>query len=119
MSTLRRILRLFVQPTVTGAGGSGAAARPPDSSMAPTTEEAIIFDLQRVIAERSGGRLRAEQINATQNLFERGFIDSLRSAELLDHILQRYGLVVPESGLLGKDGTLEGLARLIMRSLTP
>lgn len=45
-------------------------------------------------------------------------MDSLRSAELLDHIHHRYGLEVPESGLLGKDGTLGGLARLITRSLS-
>ena len=120
MSVLRRIIGLFVQPAGARPPGPPTASPPaPKPSAAPArlTEEAIIQELRGVIIKRSGGQLRAGEIHASDHLFEGGFIDSMRSAELLEYILQRHGLELPESTLLGRDGTLRGMARLILESL--
>jgi len=71
--------------------------------------------LRRFFVERSGGSLGADAIDATQHLFDAGYVDSMNSLTLLDFIEERYGVAIPEVDLVGGLSTLGALADYVAR----
>jgi acyl carrier protein len=69
--------------------------------------------LRECIAQLSDGKLTASAIDPRAHLFDFGYVDSFKSAELLSFIQKRWGVDVPEIQLVGRLNTLDALARHI------
>jgi acyl carrier protein len=88
-------------------------ARPEPRADAGSPDPSIVADLREVVVRLSEGRLSPEAVDPGAHLFECGYIDSFKSAELLTHIQRRYGVEVPEVQLSARFNNLTALARLI------
>lgn len=75
----------------------------------------VIEDLRRKLVELSDGRFSSEQIDPTASILDYGYADSLSAVRLLDFIEERYAVSVPETELVGRAHSLEGLAAHIER----
>jgi acyl carrier protein len=78
----------------------------------------VEWSLRRFFAERSGGALTPDAIDASVHLFNAGYVDSMSSLSLLDFIDDRYGVTVPEVDLVGGLCTLAGLADYVAERST-
>ena len=92
-----------------------AAAAPASEPQgpAPTGAEAIQRELRACLAGLSDGKLTPDAIDPRSHLFDFGYLDSFRSAELLAFIERRFGVQVPEMQLVGKLCTVDALGRHI------
>jgi acyl carrier protein len=96
------------------APAASAAVEP--SGPAPTDAEAIQRELRECLARLSEGKLAADAIDPRSHLFDFGYLDSFRSAELLAFVERRFGVQVPEMQLVGKLCTVDALSRHIGES---
>jgi acyl carrier protein len=91
-----------------------------DARAATASRTEVETSLRRFFAERSGGALTPDSIDASVHLFNAGYVDSMSSLTLLDFIDERYGVTVSEVDLVGGLCTLAGLADYVAeRSTSP
>ena len=84
-------------------GGARAPQR------APASRAEIEAALRSFMAERSDGVFTPDGFDATEHLFDAGYIDSMNSLSLLAFIEERYGVEVSEVDLVGSLSTLAAL----------
>ncbi len=87
-----------------------APAAAPVTPAPPSTAEVVLDELRSTVARLSEGKLGVEAINPNGHLFDQGYLDSFKSAELLLFVEQRFGVSVPEVMLVGRLSTLAALA---------
>ena len=73
----------------------------------------VINDLRRKLIELSDGKFGSEEIDPAASILDYGYVDSLSAVRLLDFIEERYSVVVPETELVGRANSLEGLAAYV------
>ncbi len=93
-----------------------ASAPAEPSGPAPTDLEGIQADLRGCLARLSEGKLAPATIEPRSHMFDYGYLDSFRSAQLLAYIERRFGVQVPEMQLVGKLCTVEALGKHIGES---
>jgi acyl carrier protein len=93
---------------------AGSAA-PAAASGSPPLEAsaAVVESLRECLARSSDGKLEDAQIDVRGHLFDSGYLDSLRSADLIAFVESRYRVRIDERELVGRLCTLEALAREI------
>ena len=72
--------------------------------------------LQRLIqflADESMGELRAEAINPDVHIYDAGYVDSMRSSDLLVFLDKELGVSIPEAKLVGSLSTLSALCEYV------
>lgn len=82
-----------------GADASGAAA--------------VLASLRECVSRLSEGKLAVEAIDPKGHIFDCGYVDSFRSAELLNFVEKQYAVSIPEVQLVGALCTLDAIARHI------
>jgi len=65
------------------------------------------------LVESSQNQLRATEIDTGVDIFEYGYVDSLRVTKLFEFIEERWGVVVPEVEIVGRLNNLKALAEFI------
>ena len=70
------------------------------------------------MAERSDGNFSADAFDASEHLFDAGYIDSMNSLSLLALIEERYGVEVPEVDLVGSLSTLAALVDHVAKKMS-
>jgi len=85
----------------------------PSAPAAGGSAEAILANLRAFVVKLSEGRVTAEAIDPKGHIFDYGYVDSFKSAELLAFIHKQYGVEIPEVHLVGRLNTLDALARHI------
>ena len=100
-----------VKPSETAFAETAAATHTTSTNEAAPGEtlEAIVS----YVVELSENRLRAAEIDAEGDIFEYGYVDSLRVTQLFEFIEQRWSVVVPEAEIVGRLNTLKALAEFI------
>jgi acyl carrier protein len=63
------------------------------------------------VSHLSDGKLGIDAIDPKGHIFDCGYVDSFRSAELLSFIEKRFGVSIPEVQLVGALCTLDAIAR--------
>jgi acyl carrier protein len=96
--------------------GGDAPAAVLAAGTAPPAFEEVMDDLVRWICANSSQKLAREDVDPEVQLYDAGYVDSLKGAEMLVHIEKRYGLFIPETQLGGKLGQLDSLVRHIVAS---
>ena len=97
-----------------------SGSEPETTASRATAAAEVESSLRRFFAERSGGSLTPDEIDARVHLFDAGYVDSMNALTLLDFIEERYGVVVPEVELVGGLSTLSALAGYVAaRSIPP
>ena len=82
--------------------------------IAPAGRESLIAELRSFIASRLDEGMAPDAIERDKHLYDFGYLDSMRGADFLVHIEQRYGVFVPETDLVGRFSTLEAIADHIL-----
>lgn len=90
----------------------------PAGPSSPVSRDEVEVSLRRFFEERSRGAVKADSIDASQHLFDAGYIDSLSSLTLLDHIEECFGVIVPEVELIGRLSTLAALVDFVAARLS-
>lgn len=72
-------------------------------------EAVVLSDLVRWIVQRDGS-LEADDIDSTAGMYDAGYIDSMRAADLLVHIEDHYQVIVSERALAADLASLATLA---------
>lgn len=93
------------------AGSAAPAAASGSPPLEPSA--AVVESLRECLARSSDGKLEVEQIDVRGHLFDSGYLDSLRSADLIAFVESRYRVRIDERELVGRLCTLEALAREI------
>jgi acyl carrier protein len=92
-----------------------AAPQPPaPAAPSPTPagpSDAVLDSLRECVVKLSDGKLTAAAIDPTAHIFDFGYVDSFKSAELLTFVEKQYGVNIPEVQLVGALCTLEAIAR--------
>ena len=82
------------------SGGHGAGSH---------DAEAVRADLLAWVAANGAQPRPVEELHTDVSMCDAGYIDSIRAADLLAHVQQRYGARVPEVELVGRLSTLDAL----------
>ena len=90
------------------AGREGAEA-PGGQGAASHDADAVRADLLAWVAENGAQPRPVEELHTDVSMCDAGYIDSIRAADLLAHVQQRYGARVPEVELVGRLATLDAL----------
>jgi acyl carrier protein len=98
-------------PALPSGEGVGATA----ASGAAGRRDLVIEALRLQVAERSGGRLRAEQVKSDAPLFDRGYLDSFSYVEFLAFIERSYHVRIADSELAGHLITIADMADHILK----
>ncbi len=104
--------RLFSSP-------EPAAAAEPTPAPDPIPSSDVLEDLRGLVSRLSEGRVAAADVDPTARLFDSGYVDSLTSAVLLEHLEKRFGVYVTEVHLIGRLSTLEALAAEVQAKRQP
>jgi len=78
--------------------------------------EIVLGVLRGWISDNSELPLTVDQIDVDANLCDAGYIDSIKSAEFLVLIGERYGVFIPEADLVGKLSSLKSIVGHILAS---
>lgn len=81
---------------------------------APDPEAAIQSALAGRVAALSRGRVRADGVLPDAHLLDRGWLDSVSVVELLAFVEAQWGVVIPETRLAGRLGTLRALSAHVL-----
>ena len=104
-------------PQATGASAQDATSSRTALTGAASARGANASDtLQAIVSylvETSESRLRVTDIDTDVDIFEYGYVDSLRVTKLFEFVEQRWGVVVPEAEIVGRLNTLKALAEFI------
>jgi acyl carrier protein len=74
------------------------------------TAEDLVEELRALLVEVSDGKLRAEQIDPTANLFDFGYVDSLSGVMFLARIEEQWGVHIEDFDLVERLHTLAAVA---------
>jgi acyl carrier protein len=77
------------------------------------SSEDVMSGLCECVVRLSEGKLARETIDPRAHIFDFGYVDSFKSAELLVFIQKHFGVEVPEVQLVGRLSNLEALAKFI------
>jgi len=91
-----------------------AAADGPADATLDAASAAIVERLRRFVSEHSEATLRPADVDARENLFDAGYVDSLSATELVAFVNAEYGVHVRDMDLLDRCNTLVGLAAFIL-----
>lgn len=75
----------------------------------------VVEALRRKVVELSEGNVGEDEIDPAASLLDHGYVDSLSSVRLLGFIKERFGVDVPETELVGRAHSLEGLAEFVLQ----
>lgn len=95
--------------TATSSRAAPAGTVSASGMNADQTLQAIVSFL----VEHSENKLSVGDIDPDADVFEYGYVDSLRVAMLFDFIEDRWGVVVPEVEIVGRLNTLKALAEFV------
>ena len=98
------------QPT--DDGNSFVRASP--GATAPLVFEGVLDDLVQWVCTNSSQGMTREDVDPDVHLYDAGYVDSMRGAELLVHIEERYRVFIPETGLVGELSQLRSLVEYIV-----
>jgi acyl carrier protein len=90
-----------------------APPAPREGGEAPSGVDAIAAELCGELARLSEGRLALEAIDERAHIFDHGYLDSFRSAELIVYLERRFGVRVAEVELVGRLCTVRAIAEHI------
>jgi acyl carrier protein len=102
-------------PSAPPALSPGEVVGDPVASGAAERRDGVIEALCRQVADRSGGRLRAEQVKSDAPLFDRGYLDSFSYVEFLAFIERSYHVRIADSELAGHLITIADVADHILK----
>jgi len=80
------------------------------------TAEDLVEELRALLVEVSDGKLRAEQIDPTANLFDFGYVDSLSGVMFLARIEEQWGVHIEDFDLVERLHTLAAVAAHVQAS---
>jgi len=118
---VRSLLGRFGSRSDSAAAASGEAsdAAPIGLDAAPLARSGppaeLVHVLRRRVAEISDRGVAFDDIDPTVSILDYGYVDSVSSVRLLGFIEERYGVDVPETELVGRANSIEGLAEYIER----
>ena len=108
---------LFDSSAVPGSNSETQSVGPSNAARAsavfPVTYETVLSDLCQWISANSDLGLSSNQLDANLHIYDCGYVDSIRAAELLAHIQTTYQLLIPEADLVGDLFSLNAIAREI------
>ncbi len=97
-----------------------AGAPPAQAREAPSNDRAelehgdVLVELRQWVSGNSPRKLAVEQIDCEVHMYDAGYVDSLKGADLLVHIEKRYELFIHETDLVGNLASLDALAKHIV-----
>lgn len=107
----------WLKSLLSGAPEPGSPAEtPPVADAARTDREAVASELCGFIAGRLDDGVGSETIERDKDLYDVGYLDSMRGADFLVFIEKRYGVAVQESDLIGALHTVDALADHVSES---
>jgi acyl carrier protein len=89
------------------------AESPSAAAAAPGAPDVVLDSLRECVVKLSDGKLTAAAIDPKGHIFDFGYVDSFKSAELLTFVEKQYGVSIPEVQLVGQLCTLDAIARHI------
>jgi acyl carrier protein len=92
----------------TPEGGGGA------SSGGVLDYEYVRSDIVGWICAKSAGRNTEDKIDLSVHMYDAGYVDSMKGADLLVHIEKTYGLFIPETELVGRLAQLDELIKHVV-----
>jgi acyl carrier protein len=72
--------------------------------------ENLVEELRALLVEVSDGKLQAQHIDPSANLFDFGYVDSLSGVMFLARIEERWGVHIEDFDLVEQLNTLEAVA---------
>jgi acyl carrier protein len=87
------------------------AAAPASSTTGVDATGQVLASLREYVSRLSDGKLAVGAIDAKGHIFDCGYVDSFKSAELLNFVEKQFGVSIPEVELVGALCTLESIAR--------
>ena len=74
------------------------------------TREDLVAELRALLVEVSEGKLSADGVDPTANLFDFGYVDSLTGVMFLARIEEQWGVHIEDFDLVERLNTLEAVA---------
>ena len=94
----------------TPAREAQASEAPPQSAESGVLDyEAVRADIVGWICAKSAGPNTEDKIDLGVHMYDAGYVDSMKGADLLVHIEKTYGLFIPETELVGRLAQLDAL----------
>ena len=108
-----RVLRLLAP--VEAEPSAVVSTAPPDPGLPADRRQIVIQALRLQVAERSGGRWNADEVNPEAQMFDRGYLDSFSYVEFLAFIEAAYQVRIDDSQLAGHLSTIAAMADHVLR----
>jgi acyl carrier protein len=74
------------------------------------TAESLVEELRALLVEVSDGKLQADEIEPSANLFDFGYVDSLSGVMFLARIEEQWGVHIEDFDLVERLNTLDAVA---------
>lgn len=105
------------EPSSEGPGQDRSVSEDVPSEAGVTPEyERLLGDLVEWVCANSSHPLRREEVDTTVHIYDAGYVDSLKGADLLVHIEKRYAVFIAETEFAGRLSRLDSLARHIVEA---